>query len=161
MQHLDGTESQQHWVHAQLGRRGMSADDKSCCRFSVCTESFAQLTCFLSPYITRLTFCQGNVHLFLFDPKFCNSPLHCKEARQIAMCATQISACLAVALSTFCPTHWPYRNHIDLSTVCAIWPARKAWPLKHSKQIAGGTVLKRKTTKDHKGRPLQVRLHNT
>ncbi len=49
----------------------------------------------------------------------------------------------------------------NLSTACAFWPARKAWPSKHLKQIAGGTVLKRKTTKDHKGRPLQVRLHNT
>ena len=96
-----------------MGRQRMSADDKSCCRFSVRTESFAQsLTCFLPPSVT---FCQGNVHLFLFDPRSCNSPLHCKAARQTAMCATQISACLAVALSTFCRTHWPHRKHIDLS----------------------------------------------
>lgn len=55
MQHLDGTVSQQHWVHAQLGRQGMSVDDKSCCRFSVCTESLAQsLTSFLPPSVYHI-----------------------------------------------------------------------------------------------------------
>ena len=49
----------------------------------------------------------------------------------------------------------------SLSTAYMSWPALKAWPSKHSKQIAGGTVLKRKTTKDHKGHQLQVRLHKT
>ena len=94
-------------------------------------------------------------------PNLATLPCIAKQ-RDKQQCVPQnISACLAVALSTHIGHAKNTLTYPNLFTACTFWPASKAWPPKHSWQVAGGTVLKRKTTKDHKGRRLQVRLHNT
>ena len=149
---------------AALGSCAIGPPGDDCRRqvllYAFCTESFAQsLTCFLPPSVT---FWEVNLHLFLFD---LSSSLPCIAKKQ----GTQQRAphktahawqspCLHSAVHiAHTETTLTYPN---LSAACMFWPALKARPSKHSTQTAGGTVLKRKTTKDHKGHQLRVRLHN-